>query len=178
MDAKVSVGVEVVVSGGHLFGIEELGHLASAEAVGQGRCMGSVCVVWRVCGTWGMVDWGHRFRQRRRLHRLRWCCTEGLLLLEPTGQKDNRGTEKTWKKEGILPWYSLAIYRQGIIEIFYMTYLECPKAFFLNYHHNLYHHCNIRPLLLFRQFLYWVQNTLFSQIKQSSSTCRPSSVSV
>lgn len=45
MDAKVSVGVEVVVSGGHLFWIEELGHLASAGAVGQGRCMGSVCVV-------------------------------------------------------------------------------------------------------------------------------------
>lgn len=68
MDAEVSVGVEVVVSGGHLFWIEELGHLASAGAVGEGCCMRSVCVVRGVCGPRSIVDRGHWFRQWRRLH--------------------------------------------------------------------------------------------------------------
>lgn len=42
MDSKVGVGVKVVVSGGHLFRVEKLSHLATARAAGQRGCM------WRV----------------------------------------------------------------------------------------------------------------------------------
>lgn len=75
MDAKVGVGVKVVVPGGHLLRVEELGHLPPARAARQGGSVG------RMGRPRDMVDGGHRLGQRGGLHALRLDDADWLWLL-------------------------------------------------------------------------------------------------
>lgn len=75
MDAKVGIGVKVVVLRCHFLWVEQLCHLAAPGAGGQGRYMGRM---WRV---WHMVDSRHRFGQGGRLKGLRLGGSDGTLPL-------------------------------------------------------------------------------------------------
>lgn len=78
MNAKVGIGVKVVIPGGHLIRGEELGHLSSA---GETRKAGRVRRVGWVCGPLGVMDRWHRFGERGWLDWLWWGGTQGLLLI-------------------------------------------------------------------------------------------------
>lgn len=56
MNAKVGVGVKVVIPGGHLIRGEELGHLSSAGTTGQAGRVRGVRRVRRVRGPLGLMD--------------------------------------------------------------------------------------------------------------------------
>ena len=95
MDAKVGIGVKVIVSRGHLFWVEELGHLPPAGRAGQAGRMGAVCGAGGPCRR---LDGGHRPGQRAGLgrpglddaDRLLWRRRRLWLLQDGDREKGNR----------------------------------------------------------------------------------------